>query len=86
MVQRYDIEELSRNPFESYRCIGEVDDGEYVKYSDYEDLMLIHMAEIDLIKDVVSDFFDSLPSAGTVSWDLDKLNLLNQITAIAEGK
>lgn len=61
-------------------------DGNWISYDDYESLMLMHMAEVDLIKEVVSDFFDSLPNAGTGSWDLDKLNLINQITAIAEGK
>lgn len=28
LPQRYDIEEMSRNPFESYRCIEEVEEGD----------------------------------------------------------
>lgn len=28
---RYDIAEMSRNPFESYRCIEQDDDGEYIR-------------------------------------------------------
>lgn len=38
MVQRYELEEMSRNPFESYRCMEENEDGDYVKYEDYEKL------------------------------------------------
>lgn len=36
MVQRYDIEEMSGNPWESHRCIEENDEGDYVKYEDYK--------------------------------------------------
>lgn len=38
MVQRYELEEMSRNPFESYRCLEENDEGDWVKYEDYERL------------------------------------------------
>ena len=38
MVQRYELEEMSRNPFESYRCLEENEEGEWVKYEDYERL------------------------------------------------
>ncbi|HEC2583962.1 TPA: hypothetical protein R2K58_000478 [Raoultella ornithinolytica] len=34
MPKRYDIEEMSRNPFESYRCIEEVGEGDYVRFDD----------------------------------------------------
>lgn len=37
-VERYDIEETSKNPFASYRCIIEVDEGDYVLYDDYQKL------------------------------------------------
>lgn len=81
---------VARYSFELNYCNGgdmeETEDGDYVSYEDYESLILMHMAEVDLIKDAVSDFLDKLPTAGTIPWDLDKLNLLNQITAIAEGK
>ena len=30
LPKRYDIEEMSRNPYESYRCIQEDEDGEYL--------------------------------------------------------
>lgn len=31
LPERYDIEELSCNPYESYRCIEPDDDGDYLK-------------------------------------------------------
>ena len=34
LPQHYDIEEMSRNPFESYRCIEEVEEGDYVRFDD----------------------------------------------------
>lgn len=33
-LQRYDIEEMSGDPWRSYRCIGEDDDGDYVRLED----------------------------------------------------
>lgn len=44
MVQRYDIEEMSGNPWESYRCIEENEEGDYVKYDDYMALKAEFMA------------------------------------------
>lgn len=35
MVQRYELEEMSRNPFESYRCLEDNEEGDWVKYEDY---------------------------------------------------
>ena len=38
-LQRYDIEEMSGNPFASYRCINEADDGDYLRREDVIRLM-----------------------------------------------
>lgn len=38
MVQRYELEEMSRNPFESYRCLEDNEEGDWVKYEDYKKL------------------------------------------------
>lgn len=38
-VQLHDIAELSRNPYESYRCIEEDDYGDYVKIDDITDAL-----------------------------------------------
>lgn len=43
MVQRYELEEMSRNPFESYRCLEENDEGDWVKYEDYAKLELKYL-------------------------------------------
>lgn len=37
-VQRYDIEECSGNPYESYRDMVRAPDGDWVYYVDYADL------------------------------------------------
>lgn len=43
-LQRYDIEEMSGNPFASYRCITEDDDGDYVRLEDVKKLISEHEA------------------------------------------
>lgn len=35
MVQRYELKEMSRNPFESYRCLEDSEEGDWVSYEDY---------------------------------------------------
>lgn len=47
MVQRYELEEMSRNPFESYRCLEENDEGDWVKYEDYAALEKLYRAAIE---------------------------------------
>lgn len=81
MVQRF---ELELNHCNGGDMVPD-EDGAYVPYEDYESLILLHMAEVNLIKDAISDYFDAVPNAGTTQWDLDKLELLNHITAISEG-
>lgn len=50
MVQRYELEEMSRNPFESYRCLEDNEEGDWVKYEDYAELR-------ELLREVVEDCY-----------------------------
>ncbi|UVX30821.1 hypothetical protein S8a_00002 [Klebsiella phage VLCpiS8a] len=43
-LTRYDIKEMSGNPFESYRCIEEDEDGDYVRVEDVQALVDAHNA------------------------------------------
>lgn len=41
LLERYDICEMSRNPFDSYRCIEVDPDGDYVKFQDVTTALVI---------------------------------------------
>ncbi|ANT45371.1 putative single-stranded DNA binding protein [Pectobacterium phage PP90] len=37
-VQRYELTEMSFNPYESYRCMEEDEQGDFVRFEDYDKL------------------------------------------------
>ena len=65
MVQRYELEEMSRNLFESYRCLEENDEGDWVKYEDYaaiENLLIAVVAAVGP-SDIPDHLLDALCKA-----------------------
>ena len=68
MVQRYELEEMSRNPFESYRCLEENDEGDWVKYEGYaaiENLLIAVVAAVGP-SDIPDQLLDALCKAGVL--------------------
>lgn len=68
MVQRYELEEMSRNPFESYRCLEDNEEGDWVKYEDYERLKQEFMDYMVIKEKQIANLERAL-GAGEVRYD-----------------
>ena len=56
MVDRYDIEEMSRNPYQSYRDMRGAEDGDWVRYEDYAELEAQRDRVAGVLREIRLDF------------------------------
>ncbi|QHJ79744.1 MAG: hypothetical protein [Caudoviricetes sp.] len=66
MVQRYELEEMSRNPFESYRCLEDNEEGDWVKYADYLAIhaLMCRLTDQFNLCEIPDDLYEALEAAG----------------------